>query len=203
MQAADHDVRPEPDWDRLVTGALLVGLGVVWLLSTAEVVDPDWRVLLPSALMAVGALIVLLAVRGRSNDLVGTGVLLTVLVLLGGIFPASPTWRFGDQEVRPATATELEARYSHGIGTLTVDLREIDLETDLDVEASNGIGELVVHVPADATLHVEARVGVGTAAVGDREASGFNARLDTQVAGEGPTIRLDLSAGIGEIRVER
>jgi len=199
----DDEARVEPDWDRLVTGVLLVALGVVWLLSTADVVDPNWRILLPAALVTVGAAMLLLAVRGRGGDLIGTGTLLTVLVVVAAVLPANPSWRIGEQDVRPATADEVQARYSHGIGTLTLDLRELELEADLDLEASNGIGELVVRVPRDAALDVDARVGVGSAALGDRESDGFSARIDTRVPGEGPTIRLDLSAGIGEIRVER
>ncbi len=201
--AAVSSARSEPDWDRLVTGVLLVGLGVVWLLSTADVVDPNWRILVPAALIVVGAVMLLLAVRGRAADLVGTGVLLTVLVVVAAVIPANPSVRVGDQDVRPATVDEVQARYSHGIGTLTIDLREVDFDADLDLEASNVIGDLVVRVPADAALDVDARVGVGSATVGDRESDGFGARLDARVPGEGPTIRLDLSVGIGEIRVQR
>ncbi|MCC5953123.1 MAG: hypothetical protein JJU45_13610 [Acidimicrobiia bacterium] len=203
MRAVEDQTRAEPDWDRLVTGVLLVGLGVVWLLSSAEVVDPNWRILLPAALVAVGATMGLLAAWGRGSDLMGTGTLLTVLVIVVAVIPASPSWRIGDQAVRPATADEVQARYSHGVGTLTIDLRELVLESDLHVEASNGIGELVVQVPEVAALDVDVRVGVGSAVVGDRESDGFSARLETRLAGEGPTIHLDLSAGIGEIRVER
>lgn len=203
MHAVDDEPRIEPDWDRLVTGVLLVVLGVVWLLSTAEVVDPNWRILLPAALVAVGAAMLLLSLRGRGGDLIGTGTLLTVLVVVAAVFPANPSWRIGEQEVRPSTGDELQAQYSHGIGTLTIDLRDVELGSDLELAASNGIGELVVRVPRDADLDVDARVGVGSVALGDRESDGFGARLDTRLPGEGPTIRLDLSAGVGEIRVER
>lgn len=199
----DSPPRSEPDWARLVTGVLLVGLGVVWLLSTADVVDPNWRVLLPAALIVVGSVMLLLAGRGRAADLVGTGTLLTVLVVVAAVIPANPSLRIGDQDVRPATVDEVQTRYSHGIGSLTIDLRDVEFEADLDVEASNVIGDLVVRVPEDVALDVDARVGVGSVTVGDRESDGFGARLDARVPGDGPTIRLDLSVGIGEIRVQR
>lgn len=203
MHAVEEEQSAEPDWDRLVSGVLLAGLGVVWLLSTAEVVDPNWRILLPVALTLVGVVMLVLGTRGRAADLVGTGTLLAVLVVVVAVLPANPSWRVGEQDVRPSTLEEVQSRYSHGVGTLTIDLRELSLELDLDVEASNGIGELVVRVPDGAALEVDARVGVGSASVADRESSGLNPRLDVSVPGEGPTIRLDLSAGIGEIRVER
>ena len=202
MQAATEP-RREPDWDRLVTGLLMVALGVVWFLSTVDVIAPNWRILLPVALIAVGALSIVLSAAGRSADLVGTGVLLTVLVVLASVAPANLSWRIGDQEVRPDGPSDLADSYSHGIGNVTVDLRDVRFERGVDLAVSNGIGELVVRVPADVALEVDARVGVGEVTVGDREADGFNARLEERVGGEGPTVRLDLSAGIGEIRVER
>lgn len=195
--------RNEPDWDRLVTGVLLVGLGVVWLLSTADVVDPNWQILLPAALVVVGSVMLVLTLRGRAADLIGTGTLLAVLVVVAAVIPANPSLRIGDQNVRPTTAAEVQGRYSHGIGNLTIDLREVEFEADLDLEASTVIGELVVHVPEGAALEVDARVGVGSATVGDRQSDGIGGQLDARVPGEGPTIRLDLSVGIGEIRVQR
>jgi predicted membrane protein len=203
VHALDEDAQVEPDWDRLVSGVLLVGLGVVWVLSSTDVVDPNWRVLLPVALIAVGATAIVLAMRGRGVRLVGTGTLLTVLVVVSALLPANVGWRVGDQEVRPTRLDELDARYSHGVGTLTIDLRDLELETSLELESSNGIGETIVRVPPDAALEVDARAGVGSIEVGGRTAEGVNASLDLRIPGDGPTIRLDLSTGVGEIRVER
>lgn len=202
MDGGNHTPR-ETDWDRLVTGVLLVALGAVWLLSTADVVDPNWRILLPAALIGLGFVVLVAAARGRAGDLVGTGVLLTVFVVVAAVMPASLSLRIGEQDVRPVTADEVRARYTHGIGNLTIDLRELELATELELEASTMIGKLVVRVPAEAALDIEARAGIGSAEVDDREADGFGANLDVRVPGEGPTIRLDLAVGIGQIRVER
>jgi len=38
---------------------------------------------------------------------------------------------------------------------------------------------------------------------GNHASTGFNHRLEERLEGEGPTLRLDLSVGIGQIRVER
>ena len=117
--AAVSSARSEPDWDRLVTGVLLVGLGVVWLLSTADVVDPNWRILVPAALIVVGAVMLLLAVRGRAADLVGTGVLLTVLVVVAAVIPANPSVRVG-AGAAPDDRPELVIRAFSLLGDLTV-----------------------------------------------------------------------------------
>lgn len=192
-----------PDWDRLVTGVLLVALGVVWFLSTMDALSLNWRVLLPVALIAVGLVAIVLALSRRPSDVTGTGIVLAVLVVVAALVPANPSWRIGELEVRPTTVAEVRDQYSHGIGSLTVDLRRVGLEADVDLAVSNGIGELVVQVPEGVALDVDARVGVGSATVEGREANGFNARLVERFPGEGPTVRLDLSAGVGEIRVER
>lgn len=195
--------RSDRDWDRLVSGVLLVWLGVVWLLSTAEVIDANWRVVLPATLIGVGCLMVLLAVAGRgASELIGIGTLLTVLVVIAAIVPAQAGFRIGEQAVRPVTIDDVRASYSHGIGTLTIDLRDLELDTGVDLQASNGIGDLVVRVPGEAALDVMARAGVGSVSVGDRSSDGFAARLEARVPGDGPAIRLELSVGIGEIRVE-
>lgn len=202
MHIATEPTR-EPDWDRLVTGLLMVAVGVVWFLSTIDVITPNWRILLPVALIAVGTLSIVLSAAGRRADLVGTGVLLVVLVVVASVAPANVSWRIGEQNVRPTASADLEDRYSHGIGNLTVDLRDLRFERAVDLEVSNGVGQLVVKVPAEVAVEVDARVGVGEVTAGDREANGFNARLEERLGGEGPTVRLDLSAAIGEIRVER
>lgn len=81
--------------------------------------------------------------------LIGTGTLLTVLVVIAAVIPANPSFRLGDEAIQPVAVDEVQARYSHGIGTLTIDLRDLVLEPglDLDLAASIGIGEIRVVGP--------------------------------------------------------
>ena len=68
----------------IVLGAVLVLIGVGWLLEALDVADVPWRFLLPSVLILVGLALTLGARTGRHGGLVAVGVVLTVLVLLAG-----------------------------------------------------------------------------------------------------------------------
>ncbi len=90
-------------------------------------------------------------------------------------------------------------------GKLTVDLTAPDLDLDEQtVEASVGIGELLVLVPEDTDITVDAHVGVGNADVLGEEENGFDVDF-ASISGTSGTqeLTLDLEAGIGDIRVER
>jgi hypothetical protein len=189
----------------LVGGLLLLVAGVLWLLDVADAVDPPWRVILPAALVVVGLAVLVLSLWGGAGELIGVGVVLTVLVIASALLPDQLSARIGDQDHRPATAEELSDRYSHGIGELTIDLRGLgvdDLPDGATVGASVGVGELEVRVPRELTVVVVATAGVGEVSTFDRSNSGFAVEVEeTYRVGTGPELRLELSVGIGRIVV--
>jgi len=76
---------PAPPADRhgpasatVLVGALLVLVGIGWLLDASGVEVP-WRAVLPAALIAVGLACVAGAFRGRQHALMVVGVALTVV----------------------------------------------------------------------------------------------------------------------------
>ena len=95
-------------------------------------------------------------------------------------------------------------RFEHGIGKLTVDLRTTGLELDdRTVEASLGIGDLLVLVPADTDVKVDAHVGIGNIQALGREENGIDADLERISGTAGAQeVELELEVGIGSIRVE-
>lgn len=185
----------------LVPGLLLVAIGVGWLLESTDTVDLDASVWIGLALVAIGLGIALDS--GHSHGLLVTlGVL---LVLVGIPLSAIDTDVFdggvGDRREEPASAADIDDPYELGVGQLVVDLTR--LEEDVDVEASVGIGELRVRVPADAALEVDAHVGAGNVSVLGEEDDGVDVTVERDVPGaEGPTMRLELDVGLGEVRVE-
>ena len=77
---------PAPPADRhgpaaatVLVGALLVLVGIGWLLDASGVEVP-WRAVLPAALIAVGLACVAGAFRGRQHALMVVGVALTVVL---------------------------------------------------------------------------------------------------------------------------
>lgn len=183
-------------------GVVLLAAGILWLLAATEVVDLSYRVAIGILLVVVGLAIAL----SRSHR--GPLVLVGILVVLAGIpalFVDTDVWTegVGDETVAPAAATDLEP-FEHGIGKLTIDLRTPDLEVDdRTVEASLGIGDLLVLVPADTDVSVDAHVGIGNIEALGRTESGLDVDFE-RISGTSGTqeLELELDVGIGSIRVE-
>ncbi len=188
---------------RHALGLVFLGAGVLWLLELTDVVDLSYTTWIGVLLVAIGLAIALSSGGHALLTLVGVAVLLAGLpalvvdrdVLEGGI---------GTTVESPRSSTQL-GPFSQGIGKLTVDLTETGLPLDGEtIEASVGIGELVVLVPPDTDVSVDARVGVGNADVLGRTESGVGVELETLSGTSGvQRVDLELEVGIGSIRVER
>ena len=113
----------------------------------------------------------------------------------------------GDRDYRPATTAQLREHYEIGIGSLVVDLRDVDLPanatTDLAVDV--GMGEAVLYVPADACVSSSVQVGVGGSDVLDRDNDGVDVRyVDDAPAPAGrPKLHIDADVGVGVVEVVR
>jgi predicted membrane protein len=193
----------------VLAGALLVLVGIGWLLDSGGVEVP-WRAVLPAALVAVGLATMAGSLRGRQHGLMVLGLVLTValavavatdwdleLTVAGGV---------GERVHEPTTTAELRD-YRLAVGTLTVDLRRLQVpEGTTVVRARVGIGELVARAPAGVAVRVDGRSGVGQVQGLDREQNGLGNRLEVRSQDFDAAPRrlvLDLRAGVGEIRVER
>lgn len=188
---------------RLVLGALLVLIGVLWLLDAAGVADLRWQVLLPAALTVVGLALMATARGPTHGGLVTMAVVLTVLVVASATIPAvSPLAGVGDRVERPSTAVEAAAGYELAMGTLTLDLRGLDPADAGDVSASVGMGELDVLLPEGAGADVRARAGAGEVVILGASRGGVGVSVDEVVPGHG-SLALDLSVGMGTVQVRR
>jgi Cell wall-active antibiotics response 4TMS YvqF len=205
---------PPPPADRhgpaaatVLVGALLVLIGIGWLLDAGGVEVP-WRALLPAALIAVGLACVAGAFQGRQHAMMVVGVALTAVLsvavaadwdldvpLAGGV---------GDRTERPATPAEL-TEYELGAGDFLLDLQQLQVPPGTTaVQARVGVGELVVELPEGVSARVVASSGLGEVQVLGEEEGGFANRVDTTVeAGGDRRLELDLRVGMGQVRVER
>jgi hypothetical protein len=205
---------PPPTADRhgpaaatVLVGALLVLIGIGWLLDAGGVEVP-WRALLPAALIAVGLACVAGAFQGRQHAMMVVGVALTAVLsvavaadwdldvpLAGGV---------GDRTERPATPAEL-TEYELGAGDFLLDLQQLQVPPGTTaVQARVGVGELVVELPDGVSARVVASSGLGEVQVLGEQEGGFANRVDTTVeAGGDRRLELDLRVGMGQVRVER
>jgi phage shock protein PspC (stress-responsive transcriptional regulator) len=112
----------------------------------------------------------------------------------------------GDRDYRPASTSQLRDRYELGIGSLIVDLRDVELpqgQTDMAVDV--GLGEAVVYVPAEACVTSKVQVGVGSSDILDRQNDGVDISYsdDAPAPAGRPKLHIDADVGMGTIEVVR
>jgi phage shock protein PspC (stress-responsive transcriptional regulator) len=112
----------------------------------------------------------------------------------------------GERDYRPAAMSQVRDHYDIGIGSLRVDLRDVDLppgQTDLAVNV--GIGEAVLYVPSDACVTSDVQIGAGGADVLDRQNDGVDVSFydDAPAPAGRPKLHVSADVGLGVIEVVR
>jgi phage shock protein PspC (stress-responsive transcriptional regulator) len=206
-------------------GIALVAAGAVWLLSGLGVNGATFARALATALLVIGAGLVVSAFVGRGRGLIGTGLLLTPLVLIttllvpahigmstmsveDGVVVIDPDARI---EERPTDLAALRDSYTFGVGSVILDLSAVDpaelaaaVTTAITVEL--GVGDLLVVLPDAATIVVSVELGIGQVDIDGRTSGGLGVSATRTLTGtsEGTgTIVLDIEQGIGRVRVTR
>lgn len=206
---------PPPRTDRSMAaaavGLVLVTVGVLALLESLGMAVP-LGVLGPALLVLLGLGVLASAVRGESPEgLVGLavllGVMLSIATLLGALLDVPLRGAVGDLEVRPASASDLEGEYRMLVGSLVVDLRDVELPPGTtELAVSTVMGEVEVLLPQGLSVDVDGSVAAGNADVlgvtHDGVAVDNDQRPDDWDDAD-PRLRLTVGAGLGEIRVTR
>ncbi|MGH8824344.1 MAG: PspC domain-containing protein [Jiangellaceae bacterium] len=162
-----------------------------------------------AALGVVGLGLVLGAWWGRSRGLIVLGVLLG-LALVPAVVVDRVDLRSESFSLAPQTQAAIPAgTQDHGAGSVRYDLSQVPFadgeSTSLTVDQA--VGELVVIVPPEVDVVVNADLGVGEIKTFDGESGGMGQErritdLGTDGRGGGD-LRLDLDLGIGSIEVRR
>jgi hypothetical protein len=195
--------RNGPALGQIVTGALLIMLGIAWLIDAADWADVPWRGLLAGALVIVGVALLFGARSGSHGGLIAFGIAVAVLLSLSSAIAVLAdiplSGGIGEERLRPTAVVEDEYRW--GIGSMTLDLRGAtgDLE-GREIEASVAIGELIVYLPEGAAV-IDARTGIGEVKVLGESSSGFDASIE--VSADPGALVLDLDVAIGKVEVRR
>jgi len=191
-----------------VFGALLAAAGVLGLLAVLDVYEADVPVALAVGVAVVGLAIAVGAQTGRRvGGLIVLGLVLLAAFGAAASSPVSFNSGIGERVERPLAASELERSYELGIGDFTVDLANVELppgRTEVDVKL--GIGEVVVTVPRDAAIDVDARSGIGEVDVLGETEDGTGAQERILLSGataDAPRLVLDADVAIGRVEVRR
>ena len=191
-----------------VLGALLAAAGLFGLLAVLDVYDVDVAAALAAGVVIVGAAIAFGAMtQRRVGGLVFLGLLLLAAFSLAAITPVSVSAGVGEKSERPTTVTALDPSYEHGIGELELDLGDITLPAGTtSVDASVGIGKLVVTVPEDVALVIDAHAGIGSIDLMGARDDGVDADRTITLPGstpDAPVLDLEADIAIGDIQVQR
>ncbi|MFD5467636.1 PspC domain-containing protein [Kitasatospora sp. NPDC127059] len=179
----------------------------VWSASAGHTdVTKLSTVVLATGLLVIGLTLLLAAKFGKARKLAVLGLLTTLALAFAGHSPHTVQDAIGDRSWTVAAAADLKDRYNLGAGNVRLDLSHLDpaggtLATKVDL----GAGELVVTVPADVSVDVVARVGLGNVTVpGDHnDGTGRHVYQLGPVGGQPSkgTLDLQLGIGIGDIKV--
>jgi hypothetical protein len=194
----------------LVLGLVIVVIGVTALLEAAGVSDVPWKAVLPGSLIAVGLGLVIAGQRSESGQsgLIAIGIVLTLLLAGASAVDIPLEGGVGERTERPMSLSEVKSDYRLAVGQLTLDLTSVSVPvtgTARTVRARVGVGQLIVELPSDQSAVVRGHAGVGQVTIFDQSDQGFGVDKDVRPsvpAGEPITFSLELSVGIGEVRVQ-
>jgi phage shock protein PspC (stress-responsive transcriptional regulator) len=196
-------------------GLALVVFGLLWLLATLDLnidlnidLDIDWVLVLAGALVAVGGLLVLSGGSFMRGPLIAFGVLL--VLFLGPLdnfgFPDNGG-AFGDRTERVGSIGALDDNYAHAFGSLTIDLRSLELPNGTTaVTVNSAFGEARVLVPQDAAVRVEANGAFGSVEALGEESNGLGFQQQVSTAGYDNAPRrllIDVNSAFGSVEVRR
>jgi phage shock protein PspC (stress-responsive transcriptional regulator) len=191
-----------------VLGALLAAAGVFGLLSVLDVYDVDLAVALAAGVAIVGVAIAAGAMtQRRVGGLVFLGLILLSAFAAAAATPVSISSGVGERMESPAAFSALRPDYELGIGELNLNLSAITLPPGTtSFDASVGVGNLVITVPQDVALEIDAQAGVGEVNVLGEHEDGVDAQRSFSVAGstaDAPVLDIEADVGIGNIEVRR
>jgi phage shock protein PspC (stress-responsive transcriptional regulator) len=200
----------------LTVGVLFVAGGLATLGHLLDWWTLTLVGLLGGALLICGLGLVASAWLGRGRLLIPLGILLAIGTILAAIVDVPLRGGIGDRDYTVTEAADLRDEYRLAIGSLELDLSRLQLDGDAEVEASVGLGDLLIEVPDGVRVVVDAEAGMGQAVtetgrgvmqLGRRE-SGVGVEivetLEPPLTDEAtPTLRVEARTGIGEITIRQ
>jgi phage shock protein PspC (stress-responsive transcriptional regulator) len=204
---------PKPPRERAVLTPIgiflaLVVTGVLLALGAAGSISVTAQAIFAAALLTVGLALFAGTWVGRSRALIGVGVVLTIGLIITAALDIPLRGGIADRVDSPTAAASLQSGYHVGIGRERLDLQGIPLDGSTHhVEASVGMGQLVITVPAAAKVVVHATVGSGQIRwpSGD-EVNGGRITRDVSLPASSAQlgeIDLNLHVGAGVIEIDR
>ncbi len=203
--------RPRHVLAPLTVSATLVVVGVLLGLQASGNLSIPVAAVLATALTVVGGGLLVGAWLGRGRGLIPIGALLAgALILtatLSGFLRGVPlTGGWGERTWSASSTSTTDAPYRLAAGKATLDLSDLAIGSGYrTIDASVGFGQLVVTVPRNVDVVVQAHAGAGALSILGTQANGTD--VDRTVTVPSPsiptvgTVHLDLRVGLGDVEV--
>lgn len=195
--------RPRSPLGWYVLAATLISVGLLAIVSQVASVEVAPGQFFGAALTVIGIGLVIGAWWGRARILILLALLLLPMAVPASFITAPLEGGVGDLRYTPLSPAELRDEYRLIGGRLVLDLTGISRQAaPIHIAASVALGEVLVVLPPDASVQIDARVGAGSTTVFDARQVGTSLQ-DRYVRREfrGASYVLDLEAGIGEVTV--
>ncbi len=185
-------------------------------LGTLGIVDVDGDVPATAyaalAVALTGAMLLLGAFRGRPGGLIALGLVASLALGISAL--AAEAERSSERDtvrIAPATLPAVQPEYRIGTGSIEVDLTRLPDASVLDgrsVSVAASAGEIVVLVPREIDVNVEATIRyAGEVVVDGQSYGGLGQSVSTTISGapgaDTPTLDLDLHTNVGQITVQQ
>lgn len=195
--------RPRSPLALYAYASVLLTIGLLALASQVADVPVAPGQFFGASLTVLGVALVVGAWWGRARILILIAILLTPLAIVTTFITAPLEGGIGDHRYVPATAAEVRDEYRSLGGRVILDLTDLPTSSRIfKIAASVAVGQLVVIVPAEASVELRARVGAGDSYVLGSQDVGTS--LDSRYVRHHfnqPTYVLDLEMGIGQVFV--
>ena len=160
----------------------------------------------PSSMQPASAPFVESRLSTKRKVLLGTGaaVALTAIFVFAIAAPHLDEG-IGDRTYNPTTFEAVEPHYEFGIGSLTVDLRDVDFPAGTHhITVDHGIGSARVYLPADVNYDVTGDLSAGEIDVVGETEDGFDNVVSARIDGSSAaTVIVDLEVNVGHGRVRQ
>jgi hypothetical protein len=195
--------RPRSPLAWYIVGGLLLAVGALAAIGQVAGLSVAPGQFFGVALAVLGIGLAVGAWWGRARILIFLVLLLLPLGAVASFITTPLEGGIGDHEYAPVTVAELRDEYRSLGGRIVLDLTNLSAGTrDLHISASVAVGQLMVILPADASVELHTQVGAGDSIVLGAQDVGTS--LDNRYIRRHlnrTTYILDLEAGIGEVYV--
>jgi hypothetical protein len=186
-----------------VAGFLAALSGTAVLIGAAGWADLHPALFIGTALAAVVGGFVARTVRGGGRGLVPVSLLMLTAVTVVAVASPYLDDGTGDKDAHPTTFSDVQADYGYGIGSMVVDLRDVDFPAGVHhINVDHGIGSAQVWLPANVSYEVTGDTDIGDIDVLGETEDGFDnevVAISDEVSDT--TVVIDFNVDIGYGRV--